>query len=350
MSLRLLLLPFSWIYGLILLLRNLLYDLGIFSVYQPPVKVISIGNISTGGTGKTPFAEFLIQYFQHHHQKVAYLSRGYGRNTKGFYWVDQGQGDGITFGDEALQVATKFPEVPVAVCESRAEGIPTILSSYPGHLIILDDAFQHRKVSRDLDIIMIDANRLPVDDFLLPAGNLREPLQGIKRAHVLVINKWETTAQLDMIQQKLKKYKVPQIFIRSGHQEVKMFYPHIFHPPRAMEEIEEAVIFSGLGNNPHFLRQLQIGGLKVKKHFFFPDHYQYLERDIRKIADSYQNLCENSPTFEGSYILTTEKDFQRLKHMPFMQDYDKLPWAYLPLQIEIVKGEAIFNQLMTPFL
>ncbi|MEL6134010.1 MAG: tetraacyldisaccharide 4'-kinase, partial [Bacteroidota bacterium] len=210
--LRLMLLPFSWIYGSVLAIRRKLYEIGYLPSYRAPLPVISVGNISTGGTGKTPVAAYILSFLSERGIQAAYLSRGYGRKTKGFLAVDPTQGDSQTYGDEALQIAHQFPQLPVAVCEKRAEGIQQLLNKFTLQVIVLDDAFQHLAVQRDLNLIVIDAQRLPYKDFILPAGNLREPLSSLHKADFFIINKLSQAARIPQIDQRMGKWRKEKAF------------------------------------------------------------------------------------------------------------------------------------------
>ncbi|HQS52630.1 MAG: tetraacyldisaccharide 4'-kinase, partial [Sphingobacteriales bacterium 39-40-5] len=182
---RLLLFPFSILYGLGVILRNLAYDFGIFKSREFALPVISVGNLSVGGSGKSPMTEYLVRLLKDKY-KIATLSRGYGRKTSGFLYVDTNSLSSES-GDEPLQFKRKFRDITVAVCENRAEGI---LRLEPDHeLIILDDAFQHRSVKPGLNILLLEYDTLFKQQWLLPTGDLREPLWGINRANIMVISK-----------------------------------------------------------------------------------------------------------------------------------------------------------------
>ena len=169
-------------------MRNAFFDLRILPSYLPKIKTIAIGNLSTGGTGKTPFVEMLIRELSDKH-KIAVLSRGYGRNSKGFKWVEVNS-NAFEVGDEALQVKTNFPEITVAVCEKRADGIKIIERDKGDiNLILLDDAFQHRYVTAQLYILLSSYNKPFYGDYILPMGNLREWRNASKRADFIVITK-----------------------------------------------------------------------------------------------------------------------------------------------------------------
>lgn len=334
--------PLSWLYTWGVNRRNRRYDLGQKPIYRPPVPTLSIGNISVGGTGKTPFAEYVIRYYLGEGRKVAYLSRGYGRKSRGFFRVNPETGDSRTYGDEALQVASKFPEIYTAVCEDRRIGIMRLLADYPAEVIVLDDAFQHRKVARQADIVMIDANRLPYHDLPLPAGKLREPLPGLHRADLLVINKLNDPQALLGIRQALKPYQKPVAACTPAMRPIQPF----FDPPAHNIPEKVAVLFSGIGN-PGFLLEQISGALgPIGNSLAFRDHHRYRPQDLRKIASQYQILCEKSPRFEDGMILTTEKDYYRLKGQEWIAQFEHLPLYYVPITLKWWQGEAEVQELL----
>ncbi|HEY4198306.1 MAG TPA: tetraacyldisaccharide 4'-kinase, partial [Mucilaginibacter sp.] len=185
-NLRWLLFPFSLLYGLVVIIRNWCYDGGILKSRSFSIPVISVGNLDVGGAGKSPMTEYLVRLLKDHHQ-LATLSRGYGRETKG-YLTATADTSANEIGDEPAQFKHKFPDVTVAVCEKRVEGIRQLITS--GHkLILLDDAYQHRAVKPGLSILLFDYNRINEPHWLLPAGNMREPFSGRWRADIIVISK-----------------------------------------------------------------------------------------------------------------------------------------------------------------
>ncbi len=190
-QLRKLLFPLSVIYGLIMRLRNLLYDVGVLKSRSYNLPVICVGNMNTGGTGKTPHIEYLIRSLKNH--PVAVVSRGYGRNTKGLIEV-QLQSEASKVGDEPLQIKKKFPSIRCVVCEKRSKAIEYLMSHHPEvEVILLDDAFQHRSVKAGLNILLTQYDDLYVNDLILPAGNLREPASGASRAQIIIVTKSPST-------------------------------------------------------------------------------------------------------------------------------------------------------------
>ena len=197
--------PFAVLYGIVTFLRNLFYDLGWLRSHSFEIPIIAVGNLSVGGTGKSPQIEYLIRLLLHEKFKIATLSRGYKRNTKGFILADSEQ-NAQTLGDEPFQFFRKFPEISVAVHAKRVEGIQNLISIVDPQVILLDDAFQHRKVKAGFYILLTSYDDLFSDDYLLPTGNLREFSNGKKRANLVVVTKCPSDLseqQMDKIQNKL---------------------------------------------------------------------------------------------------------------------------------------------------
>ncbi|MEM6801828.1 MAG: tetraacyldisaccharide 4'-kinase [Bacteroidota bacterium] len=322
-------LPFSILYGGIMSVRNFLYDRKYIKAYEAQVPIISVGNISMGGTGKTPMAEYLIHHFDAKGIKVAYLSRGYGRKTKGYYAVEIEKGDATKYGDEALQLARKFPQIPVAVCEDRSTGVRKLVQQKV-EPIILDDAFQHRKLARDLDIVLIDVNRLPYQDFVLPSGSLREPLRGIKRADMLIINKLKSPSQIAKIDQKLSKWGKMMAFAKVVQGDVLPFTKT--EPILSISESKEkeVILFSGIGNADFFEDQMREAGWKIKVHLKFGDHHDFTSKDLERLL----TFAEKDHIF-----ICTEKDYCRLSGNTTFLQLKQEPFYYIPIQLEFLSGE-----------
>lgn len=282
-----------------------------------------------GGTGKTPMAEFLLRKMEEGGIKAAYLSRGYGRKTKGYLRLEPSFGDADDYGDEAFQVAHKFPQLPVAVSENREKGIRELLKEGV-ELIVLDDAFQHRKVARDLDLLLIDANRLPVEDWVVPAGTLRESIRGLKRADLLLVNKISHDSQIENMIQKLSRWQKDLSFMRVEQKEVKAFDPAEDFIEMNLKEEKEVILFSGIGNPDFFEAQIQAAGWKLKKHIKFGDHYDFKEKDIDRL------LKEKGA---NSIFLCTEKDFYRLLNKSFSEKLSGEAFYYIPIQLKFLQGE-----------
>jgi tetraacyldisaccharide 4'-kinase len=317
----------SQAYGAVMRWRNRRYDEGRAAVYRAPVPVISVGNLSTGGTGKTPMAEALLADLQAAGwARPAYLSRGYGRRTRGYRRVMTGQDTAREVGDEALQVARKFPDLPVAVCEDRAEGIRRLIGEAQAQLIVLDDAFQHRRVARDLDLVMIDANRLPVTDHLLPRGRLREPVDGLARAHLLVVNKVRDRENLPALRAALSPLGRPMAFCTPVATALQGLEGAL---PLSVLRGQRVFLFAGIGNPTFFARQVEALGAEVVGQRFFRDHHQYRALDLSRLSQAARQA--------QAWLLTTEKDYARLSG-PFLPP--GLPLFWIQIQLQWLEGEG----------
>ncbi len=328
-----LLAPFARLYGGIMSWRNHAYDEGRKKIYKAPIPIISVGNLSVGGTGKTPMAEYILAELKAKGQQVAYLSRGYGRKTKGYRLVNPQQDNVQTVGDEALQVAMKFPEVAVVVCEDRAAGIVRLLAERSVEILVLDDAFQHRRVARNRDLVMIDAQRLPTQDAVLPEGRLREPLEGLNRADMLIVNRVANQKQIASLKKELAPFGKLMAFCQPQMQGVQAF------GEAAIQDLsmllgQKVVVFSGIGNHDYFVQQIRKLGAEVIAEKAYRDHHNYRDRDIRDL----QGLCP-----EQAILLTTEKDYCRLKGR-----VSGNPWHYIPIKFHWLEGQkALKEELFT---
>jgi tetraacyldisaccharide 4'-kinase len=344
------LLPFSLLYGAILAVRNWAYDRHWKESTTIGIPVISIGNITAGGTGKTPMAEFLLAKLLAMGHKPAYLSRGYGRETKGFLLVSPATGGAELFGDEAYQVASRFPNVPVAVCEDRVAGAHQLLASHALDVLVLDDAFQHRRIRRDLDWVMVDVGRMPTSDWPLPAGRLRENLRGLRRADTLILSKFKDKAEMNAALGLLRSRFPAQGLAAFALQPTKI---HPFSQVQNLPFTDLAslggrsdVAFSGIGNNQHFEATLRAGGVSIDHCLGFPDHYHYRETDLEKILAVFESQKEIKGKLPPALILTTEKDYFRLKAMPWMQRFSHLPLTYLAVEMVPILGwEEMENKI-----
>lgn len=328
--LRILLFPIVPIYFLVTWLRNRLYDSGIKSSKAYDFPVICVGNLSTGGTGKTPMIEYLIRLLSNKN-KVATLSRGYKRVTKGFILADQ-TSNVDTIGDEPFQFYNKFSEIYVAVDEDRQHGISELRELQPHpEVVLLDDAYQHRKVKAGFNILLTSFNSLYVNDIVLPTGNLREPKLGAKRADVIVVTKCPSDLS-DVKKQSILKRIRPQsyqhVFFSTIKYSDKVFSATQQNP---LEKLPSFTLVTGIANATplvDFLNSKQL----IFEHLEYGDHYNFTIKDIEKLE-------------KKSCILTTEKDFMRLNAVESLQS--KL--HYIPIEVVIDKAGE-FNKLITQFV
>jgi len=329
--LRKLLFPFAILYGFITSLRNFLYDKGIFKSYSFGLPVIAVGNLSVGGTGKTPQIEYLIRLLSANF-KVATLSRGYKRKSKGFVLADKNS-DAEVLGDEPFQYYRKFPDVLVAVDADRKNGIEQLQEQIPGpEIILLDDAFQHRRVKAGFYILLTAYDDLFCDDFMLPTGNLRESRTGVKRADVIIVTKCPPDIS-ETERQKIKQ--------KTG-QGVPVFFSFVDYDDK---------VYNGNGNLPvseiKLRPKILLAGIARPKPFFdylrsdtdemleFQDHHSFTEKEIEDIKNR----------ANGKIIITTEKDFVRLK-AKILEDQ----LYYLPIKSQLTEDQYAFDQMILNYV
>jgi tetraacyldisaccharide 4'-kinase len=331
---QILLLPISIIYGIVISFRNLFFDLGIFSSKSFKVPVIVVGNLSTGGTGKTPHIEYLIKLLKQKFS-VAVLSRGYGRKSTGFVLSTE-DSTAAEIGDEPLQIKRKNPNITVAVCASRVIGIKKILSEKNApEVILLDDAFQHRYVKPSLNILLTDYSQLYTNDFVLPSGNLRELAKGAKRADVIIVTK--TPAIFSPID---KRYLLMQLKPKK-HQKVffsytsysKNLFSVVTGKPLPFEldyyfEKNAILLLTGIANSSgmEFYIKNQAANFR---HIAYADHHRYTLKDLQQIKSLFNSIAANN-----KLIITTEKDAMRLSEPELKNQLGELPIYYLPIEVK----------------
>jgi tetraacyldisaccharide 4'-kinase len=323
MPFRKLLYPFSLLYGVITFIRNVCYDIGILSSWEIPVKSICIGNLSTGGTGKTPHVAYLAVYFSEY-RKVAILSRGYGRKTKGFRLVTE-HSLASEAGDEPLTYAQRFGKnVIIAVCESRKEGIQQLLKRDPEiDLILLDDAFQHRAIKAGFHILLTQFNRPFSKDLMLPAGNLREWRSGRNRADLMLVTKCpDMDAQTTQSWSKELKFDNKKIYFS----EISYGDPISFG--RIRNSFQNVLLVTGIADPEPFKNHLSEQGEVTL--IQYGDHHEFTQADIQKIHQKFDTFAP-----ENSVILTTEKDYVRLKDRLNEWKINEYPWYYLPITVRL---------------
>jgi tetraacyldisaccharide 4'-kinase len=342
---RLLLFPFCLLYGLGTWVRNKLFDWGILPSRNFSVPVISLGNLSTGGTGKTPHVEYLVNFLKEHY-KLAVLSRGYKRKTKGFLFVSPTH-SAIEVGDEPLQICRKFPDIIVAVHERRQKGIERILQMHPGiNLIILDDAFQHRYVKPGLNLLLTEYYKPFFDNYILPCGNLREAKSSAKRAHALIVSKTPAIfSPLDRkyFLKKLEKYQLEHVFFSTI--EYGDWVPLTPGCHSGKPNLKTIFLYSGIANTSaieeHLKRNCQ--ELIVKR---FPDHYQFSVKDLKDLRKEFRDTFGSSKA-----IVVTEKDAMRLKNPELLRELKGLPVYFIPIKVLFHnQDKGGFEKLILGFL
>lgn len=324
---RLLLLPFSVLYGIVVIFRNKLYDWGLFKSTRFDIPVICVGNLVVGGSGKSPVTEYLVHLLADY--RIAILSRGYGRETKGFIYADQAA-TAKSIGDEPLQFYHKFPQVTVAVCEDRVKGITQLKDAHD--VIILDDAFQHRRLNPGFSILLFEFQKLLTTQFLLPAGNMREPFWGYKRADILLVTKspLEITAQQKkQCAAHFDKASAAQLFFSAINYKslISLFTGKVLN----VESLKDKKIFLLTGiANPKPLFDYLSGFSAVIEHHDYPDHHAFSLGNLRKLAEAF-----HQDSAKEKIIITTEKDAQRLFDVTIKELLLNLPVFYLPIHIDI---------------
>lgn len=327
---RIILFPIVPIYYIVTWLRNKLYDLGIKSSKSYNFPVVCVGNLSTGGTGKTPMIEYLIRLLKDE-KSIATLSRGYKRKTEGFVLADK-NANADTIGDEPFQFYNKFEDILVTVDGDRQNGIEQLRSLSPKpEIILLDDAYQHRKVKAGFNILLTAYNNLYYTDIVLPTGNLREPRSGAKRADIIVVTKCSKDIS------EVEKNKISSKIKLEKHQ--KLFFSYVNYADKVISSLNSLklatlpkfTLVTGIANSKPLVDFLASKGLKFD-HLEFSDHYNFRPSDIDNLVSK-------------SLIITTEKDYVRLSANENLKD--KL--YYLPIQIKIDNSD-IFKDMIKSFI
>lgn len=338
-KLRKILYPLSILYGEITDMRNKAYDKNILPSSTFDLPVIAVGNLSTGGTGKTPQVEYLIRLLKDDY-KVAVLSRGYKRKSKGFQIADK-KSTAVQIGDEPLQYYRKFKNIIVAVDTDRVNGINQLQNlETPPELILLDDAFQHRKVKAGLNVLLTTYEKLYVDDSVLPSGDLREKISGASRAEIIIVTKCKeqlSEQEQFKISQKLEPELNQTVFfseivyedkIKSKNNEIKFDELHNF----------EVILVTGIARPEPLIDYLNDHKIKYK-HLKFADHHNFTKNEIDKIEREFSKISNNK-----KIILTTEKDFVRT-----FEDINNNVY-YIPILTKFISNEKDFNKIIINYV
>lgn len=343
---RLYLFPLTLLYGLIVRLKNSAYNINLLrETTFSDVVVVGIGNLSTGGTGKSPMVEYMVNNYSHLY-KIAILSRGYGRKTKG-YRVCKPTDTYKEIGDEPLQFVSKFKNVVVAVHENRREGIRRIKKEFPEiQMVILDDSFQHRRVKPHLNILLTNYYDLYYKDFLLPVGNLREHISNAKRANVIIVSKCDKILS-PIIERQVKEELNPnteQTLLFSSVsfnniQPVPNSKAELLQITASEEKHYKAICFAGIAHNYLFVNRAR--SLFSEIEFIeFKDHHEYTPNDLKKIKELYDNHYSSK-----KIILTTEKDMRRMQTPELIPILKDLIIYYIPIKtIFCNEGASIFDK------
>lgn len=333
--------PFSFLYDTVTALRNRMFDLGLKKSINFEVPTVVVGNLALGGTGKTPMVEFLIRSFKEQYH-IATLSRGYGRKTTGFLMANEGL-HAHDIGDEPFQIYQKFgKEVTVAVGEERILAIPYILAERPEtDLLLLDDAFQHRYVEGDINILLTTYQKPFFEDKILPMGTLREHPKGARRADVVIVTKCPEDLDAEVRERyrsKIRQYsKEGCLILFSG-----LKYGEPYSVNHSSDQLgAEVILLSGIANN-------EVLQAEVKRKYNlldtveFPDHHKYTDRDLKEVFTLWEKHKSRKPA-----ILTTEKDAVKLKDDKFLNYLREIPIFALPVEVSLhPKEEEVFLSLL----
>ena len=335
------LLCLSWLYGLGVGLRNLLFEMDVLKSRSFSTPVISVGNITVGGTGKTPHVEYLIRLLKNQ-LNVAVLSRGYKRKSRGFVLSDKDTPMPM-IGDEPYQMKQKFPDITVAVDKKRTRGISKLIAADSGldvDVILLDDAFQHRYVKPGINILLVDYHRLIIYDCLLPAGRLREPVKAKDRADIVIITKCPKDLkpmEFRVITKAMNLYPYQQLYFSTLEydQPKAVFGDAVFTDSLSGKNI---LLLTGIASPEQLLHDLQEYDSQITP-LTFGDHHDFKRKDVEAINEAFASLPE------PRLILTTEKDATRLMVTEGLSDDVKKQMYMLPLRIAIMQGQQEeFNQ------
>ena len=367
-NIKKLLFPFSALYGLVVWIRNKLFEWKILPVEEYSIPVICVGNITVGGTGKTPHVEYLINLLSGQY-KVAVLSRGYKRKSSGFVLADE-QATARTIGDEPFQIFRKFPQAVVAVDVNRRRGIKKLLSlpeNKKPQIILLDDAYQYRYVKPSCSILLIDSNRPIHEDALLPAGRLREPCSGKERAEIIIVTKCSSVLKpIDyrLISKHLKPHPYQSLFFTAfEYGNPTPCFKSNESETMDLKKIKESgcpvLLIAGIANPQGLISELKTYVRQLET-MIFPDHHSFSKKDIQKIETTFSQLYSTPPPPKGGVessnvyyaapkspsgdlgvkVITTEKDFVRLMDCKLSEDIKKAMF-YLPVTVVFKKDEEI---------
>jgi len=343
--LRFILFPFSILYGIILLIRNKLFDWEILKSKSFDLPIVSVGNLNVGGIGKTPHIEYLANLLKQNY-KIAILSRGYKRKTKGFVLADN-ESNYNSIGDEPFLYKTKYKDVYVAVDEKRVRGVNKLKQETEQlDVVLLDDAFQHRWIKPGISILLTDFYQLYSNDYVLPTGNLREFRSGAIRADIIVVTK------SPKVLSPITRRRATELIKPKKHQTLYFSYvrhgklsqiPGVDYVPEKTCRFSTILMVSGIANPYPFERYLAERCTTLEK-IVFPDHHDYKDKDIDQIIQKFKTIFT-----KNKVIITTEKDIIRLIHPGILEQIKNLPICYIPIEVRFHRDdtEAFDKQIVT---
>lgn len=329
------LLPLSWLYGGVVKLRNFCFDVGLLKSHAFHVPVIAVGNITVGGTGKTPHVEYLVRLLREKFG-VAVLSRGYKRKTSGFLLADADT-TARDIGDEPFQMKTKFPDVSVAVDGKRVRGIRRLADDDEKlDVILLDDAFQHRYVKPGVNILLVDYHRLIIYDKLLPAGRLREPLSGKNRADIVIVTKCPKELkpmEFRVITKAMSLYPYQHLYFTTlDYGDLQPVFPESNSSACGLPADYNVLLLTGIASPRQMEEDLQPKVASLTP-LSFPDHHHFNRKDVRRINETFEQMPQ------PKLIITTDKDAARLTTVEGLSDEVRRHLFALPVRINFMQKE-----------
>ena len=335
------LLPLSWLYGIGVRFRNFLFDVGILKSQDYKVPIISVGNITVGGTGKTPHVEYLVKLLKDQFN-VAVLSRGYKRKSRGYVLADKDT-PMQQIGDEPYQMKQKFPGITVAVDKNRRRGIAQLTEDDKVDVILLDDAFQHRYVKPGVNILLVDYHRLIIYDKLLPAGRLREPLPGKNRADIVIVTKCPKELkpmEYRVITRAMNLFPYQTLYFSTlEYGELRPVFPHVrSNVTLSQLSNHNVLLLTGIAS-PRQLKEDLTPLAKSVTPMTFADHHNFSHKDLNRLSATFEAMP--SP----KVIITTEKDATRLNATEELGDELRKAFYVIPVNIKfMLEQEDLFNQ------
>lgn len=326
--------PLSWLYGLGVGIRNFLFDIGVLESRAFSVPIISVGNITVGGAGKTPHVEYLIRLLKERFN-VAVLSRGYKRKSRGFVLADESS-TMSDIGDEPLQMHRKFPDIAVAVDRKRCHGIDQLMElpeTSNTDVVLLDDAYQHRYVKPGINILLVDYHRLIIYDKLLPAGRLREPMSGKTRADIVIVTKCPKDLKpmsFRVLSRAMSLFPYQQLyFTYLEYGNPKGIFSQKECSLKELSNLDQVLLITGIASPEQMIKDLSPRCKKLE-HLRFKDHHNFTQKDVDEINSRYAQLTGSK------IIITTEKDATRLLDVDGLSDEVKANIYALPIEIKVM--------------
>ena len=343
------LLPLSWLYGAAVGIRNFCFDVGLLKSQAFDVPVIAVGNITVGGTGKTPHVEYLVKMLREKFH-VAVLSRGYKRKTSG-YLLATNNSTMNDIGDEPMQMKSKFPDISVAVDKKRVRGIQRLTDNDEQlDVVLLDDAFQHRYVKPGINILLVDYHRLIIYDKLLPAGRLRESMKGKNRADIVIVTKCPKSLkpmEFRLITKAMNLYPYQHLFFTTLHYaDLRPIFAQASNIALSDLKGRPVLLLTGIASPRQMQEDLAPYASNITP-LTFADHHDFSQRDVQRINDAFAQM-----TAEGKLIVTTEKDATRLQLAEGLSDEVRRHLYALPVDIQFIQEEQAqrFNDIITGYV